>query len=327
MIWRPTIDDIELAASRIADLVLTTPTILSDALAEISGFKRVHLKCENLQRSGSFKIRGAYANVTSRPVTDLGAGLVTASSGNHAVGLAAVASHLELRSVSVMPHDAPRAKVKAAQEYGSEVLRYSRNRDARDEIVAQVSADRGFTPIHAYDDGWAIAGQGTVGLELWDQTDGDVDVVFVPCSGGSLTAGVAIALKTYSPSTKIFAVEPAAADDTRRSLAAGRRVRVSNPTSIADGLLIPEPGEATFPILQDLLDGVIVVTEDEIRSSLALACRRLGLVVEPSSAVAIAALMKTSPSRRGETAAVVLTGRNVDASLLCDVLRNQRRNQ
>jgi threonine dehydratase len=309
----PTFADVEAAAARLRGIAVRSPLLESEALNERAG-GRVLLKAECLQRTGSFKFRGAY-NTISQIEADA---VVAYSSGNHAQGVAAAAKLLGKAATIVMPADAPAIKIENTRAYGAEVRLYDRARESREAIGAEIAARTGAALIRPYDDPRIIAGQGTVGLEIVEQArDRGVapDLALIPCGGGGLIAGCALALRTALPGIAIYAVEPDGLDDTRRSLEAGERVaNAPGATSICDALLLPTPGELTFAINRQLLAGGLIATDDEVRRAMAFAFRHLKLVLEPGGAVALAAVLSGRLALERRTA-VVLSGGNVDPAL------------
>jgi len=303
------IDDVRAAAERLRGVAHRTPVLTARTLDERC-HGRVFLKAENLQRIGAFKFRGAY-NAVSALAPERG--VATASSGNHAQAVALSAALHGLRAVILMPQDAPPSKRAATEGYGAEVLEFDRYGDDRDQMAIDLARDRGLTLVHPYDEPLVMAGQGTAGLELLDQVE-DLDVVLVPLGGGGLLAGVATAVKALSPRTRVIGVEPDASPDTQRSLRAGRRERVEISRSIADGQLLPEPGERTFPVVSALVDDIATVSDDEIVETMRFLFERMKIVVEPSGASALAALMAGHVALEGGRAGVVLSGGNVDAA-------------
>ncbi len=267
------------------------------------------LKAENFQRIGAFKFRGAYNAVTALAPER---GVATASSGNHAQAVALSAALHGLQAVILMPQDAPPSKRAATEALGAEVLEFDRYSDDRDQMAIDLARDRGLTLIHPYDEPFVMAGQGTVGLELLEDVE-DLDVVLVPLGGGGLLSGVATAVKALHPRARVVGVEPDASPDTQRSLRAGRRVRVEIERSIADGQLLPEPGVTTFAVVSALVDDIVTVADDEIVEAMRFAFERMKVVVEPSGASALAALMAGRVALDGARAGVVLSGGNVDA--------------
>jgi threonine dehydratase len=302
------IDDVHAAAERLGGVAHRTPVLTCGALDERCG-GRVFLKAENFQRIGAFKFRGAYNAVTALAPER---GVATASSGNHAQAVALSAALHGLHAVILMPKDAPPSKRAATESLGAEVLEFDRYGDDRDQMAIDLARDRGLTLVHPYDEPFVMAGQGTVGLELLEDVD-DLDVVLVPLGGGGLLSGVATAVKALHPRTKVVGVEPEASPDTQRSLRAGRRVRVEIERSIADGQLLPEPGTRTFAVVSALVDDIVTVADEEIVEAMRFAFERMKVVVEPSGASALAALMAGRVALDGARAGVVLSGGNVDA--------------
>jgi threonine dehydratase len=250
---------------------------------------QVTLKVESFQRGGAFKFRGAYNAVSSLPAEALARGVCAVSSGNHAQAVALSARLLGTRAVILMPADAPALKRAATEAYGAEVVEYDRYGQDREHLVYELAADRGLALVHPFDDPLVMAGQGTAALELVDQA-GELDAVVVPVGGGGLISGCATVLKALLPAVRVIGVEPAASDDVARSLASGRRERVSVGRTIADGQQTPSPGELTWPIIQALVDEVVTVSDDQIVAAMRLLFERCKLVAEPSGACALAAL-------------------------------------
>ena len=315
----PTLVDVEAAAARLRGVAVRTPLLESGTLNERAG-GRVLLKAECLQRTGSFKFRGAY-NTIGQIEADA---VVAYSSGNHAQGVAAAAKLLGKAATIVMPADAPAIKIENTRAYGAEVRLYDRATESREAIGAEIAARTGAALIRPYDDPRIIAGQGTAGLEFAEQARerGAVpDLALVPCGGGGLIAGCALALKAAFRGIAVHAVEPEGLDDTRRSLEAGERVvNAPGATSICDALLLPTPGELTFALNRQLLAGGLTVSDDEVRSAIAFAFRHLKLVLEPGGAVGLAAVLSGKLSLEGQTAAVVLSGGNVDPGLFAGAI-------
>jgi threonine dehydratase len=310
----PTVADVEAAAVRLEGIVRRTPLLESETLNRQLG-GRVLLKAESLQHTGAFKFRGAY-----NTLAQIEAGAVVAySSGNHAQGVAAAAARLGRRATIVMPADAPAIKIEATRGFGAEVRLYDRWRESREEIGAEIAARTGAALIRPYDDPRIIAGQGTVGLEMAEQARaaGAVpDAALVPCGGGGLIAGCALALRAAFPEIEVLAVEPEGFDDTVRSLATGtRQTNPEGPRSICDALILPTPGELTFALNRKQLAGGVAVGDDDVLRAMAAAFRELKLVVEPGGAVGLAALLGGRFELHGRTALVVLSGGNVDPGL------------
>lgn len=310
-----TLDDVEAAARRLDGIAVCTPLIGHEVLDELAG-GCVLLKAECLQRTGSFKIRGAYNRLARLGPDEAARGVVAWSSGNHAQGVACAARLLGIHAAIVMPGDAPRAKLENTRRLGGEVITYDRRTGDREAVAREVAAARCAALVPSYDHEDVIAGQGTAGLEIVAQTRslGRVpDQVLVCCSGGGLTAGIAIAVKAAWPETRIIAVEPEAFDDTTRSLVSGRRESVSpGAESICDALQTATPGELTFPINRALGVRGLTVSDAEVGEAMRFAFRHLKLVVEPGGAVALAAVLAGRAATTGRTTVVVLSGGNVD---------------
>jgi threonine dehydratase len=319
----PAYCDIVDAALRLRGVATITPLLDCPAADDICG-GRVLVKAEVLQRTGSFKFRGAYNLISRLAPEQRRNGVVAYSSGNHAQAVAAVARLLGLPATIVMPEDAPRLKIEATQGYGAEVVLYDRFGESREEIAAAIVAERGAVLVPPFDHPSIIAGQGTVGLEIVEQAaerNLSPDIVLVPCSGGGLVAGIATSVRESHPDASIYSVEPRSFDDTARSLRSGRRERAADGArSICDALLAPTPGELTFSINKRLLAGGLAVSDDMARDAMAFAFRRLKLVVEPGGAVALAAVLHGLVDCTGRTVVVVCSGGNVDASLYREVL-------
>ncbi len=310
-----TLKDIEAAAERIRGRAVRTPLVEAHAASALTG-ARVFVKAEVLQRTGSFKFRGAMSRMTLLDDGERKRGVVAYSSGNHAQAVAAAARELGTSAVIVMPADAPKLKIENTKGYGAEVVLYDRFTQDRVAIGKKIAGDRGLTLVPPFDDERIIAGQGTTGLEIAQDAKAlgiTFDAVLVPCSGGGLTAGIASALAELSPKTQVYGVEPANFDDTARSLAAGKRVaNTATKPSLCDALMTEMPGELTFPIIQRLVRA-LSVTDDEALSAMAHAFTHLKLVAEPGGAAAFAALLAGKLETRGKTIAVVLSGGNVGA--------------
>jgi threonine dehydratase len=310
----PTLADVAAAAARLRGVVVGTPLLESESVNARAG-GRVLLKAECLQRTGSFKFRGAY-----NAISQIAVGAVVAySSGNHAQGVAAAARLLGKAATIVMPADAPAIKIENTRAYGAEVRLYDRQRESREAIGVEIAARTGAALIKPYDDQRIIAGQGTAGLEVAAEARDhglEIDIALVPCGGGGLIAGCALALKAAFRDIQLYAVEPDGLDDTRRSLEAGERVaNAPGATSICDALLLPTPGELTFAINRELLAGGLTVSDDEVLSAIAFAFRHLKLVLEPGGAAALAAVLSRKVALEGRTVAIVLSGGNVDPAL------------
>jgi threonine dehydratase len=320
----PCFDDVRAAAARLAGHARRTPLLADTPLDALTG-GRILLKLETLQHTGSFKFRGAWNRLAQLDAAQRRAGVVAFSSGNHAQGVAAAARRLGIGATIVMPADAPRVKLQNTRDLGAEIVEYDRLRESREQIAAQLAAERGATLVPSYDDPDIIAGQGTTGLEIAEQAAElglTLDDVIVCCSGGGLTAGIAVALGELAPQAGLWTAEPAAHDDHRRSLQTGTRQHNAPdaPPSICDALLAPVPGELTFAINQPRLRGGLVASDAEVRAAIAYAARTLKLVVEPGGAIALACLLAGRLDARGRTVALTLSGGNIDDALLREIL-------
>lgn len=314
----PACADIEDAARRLAGKAVRTPLLESPPLnARLGG--RLLVKAEPLQRTGSFKFRGAYNHLSRLGPEERRRGVVTFSSGNHAQGVAAAAQILGIPAVIVMPSDAPEIKVRNTRSYGAEIVQYDRYKESREDIGARIAAERGATLVAPYDDPLVIAGQGTVGLEIAEQAadlGARPDAVLVCCGGGGLTAGVALALAERMPQARVFSVEPEGFDDTRRSLESGRREHNDpDARSICDALLAPAPGLLTLAINRRHLAGGLAVSDREAQAAMSCAFADFKLVAEPGGAVALAAALSGKIEVAGRTTVVVCSGGNVDPGL------------
>ena len=321
----PSIADIEAAADRLQGYALRTPLLEVPALNAATG-GRILLKAEPLQRTGSFKFRGAFNFLSQIEPDQRARGVVAYSSGNHAQGVAAAAEIFGVPATIVMPSDAPQMKVENTKGYGAKVVAYDRQNEDREAIAAEIAERTGSTLVPPYDHPWTIAGQGTVGLEIAAQCldiNAQPDIVLVCCGGGGLTAGIATALAAKSPATKVMTVEPDGFDDTRRSLAAGERVTNDRgASSICDALLSPSPGALTFSIMKAHNLAGVAVSDDEVRAAIAYAWRHFKIVAEPGGAVTLAAILSGKLPCRGKTIAATLSGGNVDAATFRDSLEN-----
>ncbi len=309
-----TFADVLAARERLRGAANLTPVVSSRTLDALAG-RSVFLKCENLQRGGAFKFRGAYNTISRLPEDARQRGVIAFSSGNHAQGVALAASLLGAPAVICMPSDAPAVKVDATRGYGAEVLFYDRLKDDREAFARAVAQERGLTLVPPYDHPHIIAGQGTAALELIEAVP-DLDTVIAPIGGGGLIAGTALAVHGVRPEVAVLGVEPQDADDTRRSLAAGERVQIAPPATVADGLRITRPGALTFPLVQQHVADVLLVSDDEILDAVRFALLRLKLVLEPSGAVTLAAVLSGRLPERARRVGVILSGGNIDPPLL-----------
>ena len=313
-----TVDRIRAAAGRLSGVCHRTPLLTSVTLDSTCGAS-VFLKAENLQRTGSFKFRGAYNRLSQLDAGERARGVVAYSSGNHGAAVALAARLLGVHAVVVVPTTGSPAKLAAIEGYGGEIHRYDPAAQRREVLAAALARERSLTMIRPFDDYEIMAGQGTLGLELAEQA-GELDLVLVPVGGGGLAAGVATAVTALLPNAAVIGAEPAGADDTRRSLRAGRRVSLAAPETIADGLLAAQPGELTFAINSKLLDDIVMVREAAIIEAMRFCFTRLKLVVEPSGAVPLAALLTGAAAVSGHRAAVVLSGGNIDPETFAALL-------
>jgi len=311
----PTAADVDEAARRLAGVALHTPLLTSAALDALTG-GRVFLKAETLQRTGSFKFRGAYNRLAAIPPEQRAGGVVAFSSGNHAQGVAAAAQLLGMPCVIVMPRDAPRAKRERTAALGAEIVLYDRAREDREAIANDIASRRGAILVPPYDDALIIAGQGTAGREIVDDLHDlglTPDIVVVTASGGGLTAGIALAVRARVPDAALYTAEPQGFDDHARSFRSGRREQNAELSgTICDALMARTPGKLTFAINQSLVGAGVVVSDDEVAAAVGFAFAELKLVVEPGGAVALAAVMTGKVSVTGKVAVAVLSGGNVD---------------
>ncbi|HEY6805905.1 MAG TPA: threonine/serine dehydratase [Pyrinomonadaceae bacterium] len=308
------IESINAARDRIASRIHRTPVVSSRQFNEVAG-KQVFFKCENLQRAGAFKIRGATNKIQSLTSEEKQRGIVAFSSGNHAQAVALAGREAGVRVVVAMPDDAPKMKVAATRDYGAEIIFYDRHREERQKFAEDLAERERLVMVPPYDDPLILAGQATCGLELLEDVP-DLDCLLAPCSGGGLFAGVASAATEVKPGIRCFAVEPDTADDTKQSFDKGERVHIPPPPTIADGLRVQIPGTLTFPILQRLAEDVLTVSDEEILATMRFMLFRMKLLVEPSGAAAAAAVMFKKLPANVEKVGVVLSGGNIDPEML-----------
>ena len=304
--------DVQAARERILPYVHRTPVLTSRTLDERVG-ARVFFKCEIFQRVGAFKARGAFSRLTLLTPEERSRGVVAFSSGNHAQAVALAARELGVRATIVMPKDAPALKVAATRGYGAEVILYDRlGGESREEIARRIVEEQGATLVPPFDDDAVIAGQGTLALELLEEVP-DLDLIVTPCGGGGLLSGCAVAAKGLRPEIRLWGVEPEAGNDMQQSLAAGHPVTIPLPTTIADALQTIRPAERTLALVSALTEGILTVSDEEIRRAMALLAARMKLVVEPGGSVAFAALLHGKvPEIAGRKVGIVLSGGNVD---------------
>lgn len=318
------VERIREAAARISGHIHRTPVVTSRSFNERAGCE-VFFKCENLQRAGAFKIRGATNKILSLTEAEKRQGVAAFSSGNHAQAVALASREAGVSAVIAMPDDAPKAKVAATREYGAEIIFYDRQNQDRETVAVEISQRDGRVMVPPYDDYLILAGQGTCGLEFLEEVP-DLDCLLTPCSGGGLFAGVSTAAKALNPRVRCFAVEPETADDTQQSFRKGERVAIGPPPTIADGLRVQSPGALTFPILQQIAEDVLTVSDEEIVEAMKFMLIRMKLLVEPSGAAAAAAVLNRKLPKNAERVGVVLSGGNIDAEFLSKLLVAEDKN-
>jgi threonine dehydratase len=309
--------DIQAAAERTRALVHRTPVFTSRTLDEMAG-ARVFFKCENFQRGGAFKIRGASNFILSMSPADLPRGVITYSSGNHGQAVAIAAESVGVAATVVMPTDAPASKMAATRAHGARIVTYDRATEDREAIAHKIANESGATIVPPYDHPWTIAGQGTAALELLTEIP-ELDALFVPIGGGGLISGSSIAAHAIRPGIRIFGVEPEQGNDTLLSLRAGERVSVAMPETIADGLRATKPGALTFPIIQKHVEDIALVSDPEIRNALLFLLTRMKMLVEPSGAVTAAALMQRPIPAGSRRIGVILSGGNADLETVLSI--------
>jgi threonine dehydratase len=312
------IDLIHEARERISSRIHRTPVLTSRQFNDVAG-KEVFFKCENFQRAGAFKIRGATNKIQSLTPVEKQQGIVAFSSGNHAQAVALAGREAGVRVLVAMPEDAPAAKVAGTRGYGAEVVFYDRHKQDREAFAMDLAERERLILVPPYDDYFILAGQGTCGLELIEEVP-ELDAVLAPCSGGGLFAGVATAAKALNPKVRCYPVEPVTADDTRQSFLKGERVSIPPPSTIADGLRVQIPGKLTFPIVQKLADDVLTVSDEDIIETLRFMLFRMKILVETSGATAAAAVMFKKIPADVRRVGVILSGGNIDPDLLQSVI-------
>lgn len=311
----PSPDDVLDAARLLQPVAVCTPLLRSPVLDRLTGGE-ILLKCENLQRSGAFKFRGAYNRLHRLDRSAFPGGVVAYSTGNHGQAVATVGRMLDIRATIVMPSDAPANKIAKVRENEGQVVLYERGRDSREEIAARIAARMPVAVVPPADDRFVIAGQGTTFIEAAEQANGSVDLVFVPCGGGGLAAGTGLAMEAVGSRAELWAAEPEGFDDTRRSLASGKReVNERLSGSLCDALLAPTPAEMPFSFNRRKLSQVLTASDDEVLAAIRFAFEHLRLVVEPGGAVALAALLKRPDALRGRRAIVLLSGGNIEPEI------------
>jgi threonine dehydratase len=313
-----TLDDVRDASARLRGVAHRTPVFTSRTLDERLG-ATVHLKAETLQRGGAFKFRGAYNAIASLDDAARARGIASASSGNHAQAVSLASRLCGTRATILMPHDAPPLKRAATEGYGAEVVTYDRYGEDRDALLRTLAAERDCEIVHPYDNPRVMAGQGTAALELIEDV-GELDLVVVPVGGGGLISGTAVAVKALCPQARVIGVEPEASDDVARSLASGVRERVEVRPTIADGQQTASPGELTWPVIHALVDEVVTIDDDALLATMRWCFERLKLVVEPSGATGLAALLQGRVAVEGRRVGVVLSGGNADPAVFARAL-------
>ncbi len=310
-------EDVLAAAERLRGLVRTTPVLTSRLFDRAAG-TQAFFKCENLQRGGAFKVRGAFNFMLQLTADERRHGVVTYSSGNHAQAVAIAAAHLGVSATIVMPTDAPRAKLESTQAYHPEIVFFDRERENREAIAARISAQTGAVVLPSYDHPWIVAGQGTATLEFLREHQ-HLDSLLVPLGGGGLLSGAAVVAEALRPGLKVFGVEPELADDWHRSLMNKERIEISPPATIADGLRTVIPGKLTFPIVEALAAGVLLVSETEIKATVRYLLSRMKILTEPSGAVAAAAVLHKRLPVSSKSTGILLSGGNVDMDVLAGI--------
>lgn len=319
-------DDVVQAHQRLQPVVHRTPVLTSSTANALSG-ARLYFKCENFQRMGAFKIRGAYNALAQFTPEQRKAGVITFSSGNHAQGIALAAQILGMRAVIVMPNDAPQIKVTATRGYGGEVVMYDRYTEDREEIGKRLAEQHGLTLIPPYDHAHVMAGQGTVAKELFEEV-GELDMLLTPMGGGGLLSGCATAARALSPSCQVYGVEPEAGNDGQQSFRSGKLVHIDTPKTIADGAQTQQLGLLTFPVIQALMQDVLTVSDAELVECMRFFAGRMKLIVEPTGCLAAAAALGGKLDVRGKRIGVVISGGNIDLARFSSLLAsNQTRSE
>jgi len=314
-----TFADIEAAAARLEGIAHRTP-VMTSRTADGKTDGSLFFKCENFQRAGAFKIRGAYNAVATLTAEQRRNGVIAYSSGNHAQAVALAGRLQGVATTIVMPKDAPAAKVSATREYGGEIIFYDRYTEKREEICARLAADRGLTIVPPYDHPQVIAGAGTAAAELFEAV-GELDVLLVGLGGGGLLAGCALAARALSPRCRVFGVEPETANDGQQSFHAGKVIRIPTPRSIADGALTTYIGEYNFPIIRTLVHDVVTVSDQMLVDTMKFFAERMKTVVEPTGCLGAAAALSKRFHRPGDRVGVLITGGNIDLARYAELLR------
>jgi len=303
------VDNIEKAYKRIQNVVNNTPVMTSRTLNKLTAGE-IFLKCENFQRMGAFKFRGAYNTLSQLTSEERNKGVITHSSGNHAQAVALASQILGIKATIVMPEDAPKVKINATREYGANIVFCENNLKSRTETTERLISERGYFLIHPYDNDNIIYGQGTAAFELIQQVK-NLDIIIAPLGGGGLLSGTAIAAKGLLPQSKVYGVEPSMADDALRSIKAGYIIPSNYPNTIADGLRT-SLSERTFNFIKDYVDGILTVSEKEIVEAMRFTWERMKIIVEPSGVVPVAALLSQKMSTQGHKIGLILSGGNIE---------------
>jgi threo-3-hydroxy-L-aspartate ammonia-lyase len=311
--------DVELAAERLAGAAHRTPVLTSSTANKLSG-GTLFFKCENYQRMGAFKFRGAYNAIAKFDDAQRAAGVLTFSSGNHAQAIALSAKLADIRSTIIMPQDAPALKVKATKEYGGEVITYDRYTENREEIGRRLSEERGMTLIPPYDHPDVIAGQGTAAKELFEEV-GELDILLVCLGGGGLLAGCALAARALSPNCKVIGVEPEAGNDGQQSLRKGEIVHIAVPKTIADGAMVTHIGEHNFEVIRRSVDDIVTVSDAQLVQTMAFFAERMKMIVEPTGCLAAAAALHGVVDVRAKRVGILISGGNVDLSRFAELMQ------
>lgn len=313
-----TFDDVKAAAGRLAGVAHRTPVLTSRTVDGLTGY-RVCFKCENFQRGGSFKFRGAYNALSQLSAAERKRGVVAFSSGNHAQGVAYAAKLLDIPAAIVMPTDAPQTKLAGTRGYGAEIIFYDRLREDRVAIARRVADERGATVIPSFDHPHIMAGQGTAALEFLQQVP-DLEALLTPIGGGGLLSGCATATRALNPAIRLYGVETETSNDWQLSFQAGERVKIDPPDTIADGIRTQQPGVLTFPVVRALVDDILLVSEAEVVEAMTFLLLRMKILVEPTGAVGPAAVLKQRAGRPGLKVGVIISGGNVDPPVLAQAL-------
>ena len=318
MIPNVTFEDVVAAARRLEGVAHKTPVLRSRTLDARTG-ALAFLKCENFQRMGAFKFRGAYNRLAQLSPGDRKRGVVAFSSGNHAQGVALAAHLLDIPATIVMPKDAPKAKLEATRGYGAEIVLYERSEEDREVVAREICEERGSTIVPPYNDAHVIAGQGTCARELLQEVP-DLDIMLVPTGGAGLLSGTSVSAHSMNPKTRVYGVEPEAGNDVQQSLAAGHIIKIPVPNTIADGMMTQCPGDITFNLVQRYATGVVTVSDDEIKEAMRFAFERMKLIMEPSGASSLAALLSGRVDHKNKRVGIIVSGGNVDPKTFASII-------